>query len=147
MKRFWDKVDKTDGCWLWTAATVPQGYGKMFFDGKLRLATHISWYLEHSEWPADCMLHTCDIRLCVRPSHLFSGSRADNYADMAAKGRRGVAVGEANGNSKLTKSQVEQIKNSLLTGGELARLHGVSRQMVSFIRRGLYWKDVLPSKS
>lgn len=31
--RFWGKVTKTATCWLWTAATDPQGYGR-FRDGE-----------------------------------------------------------------------------------------------------------------
>lgn len=27
-ERFWSKVDKTDDCWLWTAATNRRGYGQ-----------------------------------------------------------------------------------------------------------------------
>ena len=31
--------------------------------------------------------HTCDVKLCCNPSHLFAGTRADNMADMMRKGR------------------------------------------------------------
>ena len=27
-ERFWSKVAKSEGCWLWTAGTTVQGYGK-----------------------------------------------------------------------------------------------------------------------
>lgn len=25
--RFWSKVEKSDGCWLWTASVMSSGYG------------------------------------------------------------------------------------------------------------------------
>jgi len=31
--------------------------------------------------------HTCDVRLCCNPAHLFIGTRSDNVADCVAKGR------------------------------------------------------------
>lgn len=32
--RFWEKVDKSNECWTWTAATFVNGYGSMCFHGK-----------------------------------------------------------------------------------------------------------------
>lgn len=34
-QRFWEKVDKSDGCWLWTGATT-NGYGEFWYDGERR---------------------------------------------------------------------------------------------------------------
>lgn len=28
LERFWSKVEKTEGCWLWTAGRIPEGYGQ-----------------------------------------------------------------------------------------------------------------------
>ena len=31
--------------------------------------------------------HTCDVRNCINPEHLFLGTQSDNIRDMATKGR------------------------------------------------------------
>lgn len=43
ISRFWTKVDKTDGCWLWTAGTQSRGYGAIGYapwtaDDRLQMA-------------------------------------------------------------------------------------------------------------
>lgn len=58
--------------------------------------------------------HTCDVRNCIEPSHLFIGSSADNNRDMMSKGRFKAGGkphhGEKNPKAKLTKQQVDGIK-------------------------------------
>lgn len=45
--RFWAKVEKTEGCWLWTSATWGSGYGFFWIGGTKRseYAHRISWEL------------------------------------------------------------------------------------------------------
>lgn len=33
------------------------------------------------------VLHKCDVRACVKPDHLFIGTKKDNTRDMMSKGR------------------------------------------------------------
>ncbi len=46
--------------------------------------------MKHGRWPKHCVLHRCDVRLCVRDDHLFEGTKADNNRDRAKKDRNGV---------------------------------------------------------
>lgn len=99
--RFWAKVSRTDGdgCWEWTAALYPRGYGKFSIRGKLLEGAHrMAWILTHGPitnglW----VLHKCDNRRCCRPSHLFLGTARDNVHDMIAKGRARFISGGSDG--------------------------------------------------
>ena len=88
-RRFMAKVEKSDGCWEWTAAKLKKGYGK-FSKGRdgWELAHRASWRLKHGQIPQGMqVLHRCDNPSCVRPSHLFLGVARDNTHDMIRKGR------------------------------------------------------------
>ena len=94
--RFWEKVDKTDDCWLWIGGRRPTGYGQ-FWDGTRNVSAH-RWSYEALVGPIPEGLvtdHLCRVRNCVNPDHLFLGTRADNVADMLAKGRQ--AAGDRHG--------------------------------------------------
>lgn len=75
-------------CWTWTAARLPFGYGEFRLDGRPVRAHRLAWEWEHGPIPPGlCVLHRCDRPECVRPSHLWLGTKAENTADMKAKGR------------------------------------------------------------
>jgi len=87
-ERFWDKVQKTDTCWLWIGSTNQDGYGRFNIGGKLGGAHRYSFELHTGEIPEGMhVLHTCDTPACVRPDHLFLGTHSDNMQDMYRKRR------------------------------------------------------------
>lgn len=92
---FWDSVQKSDGCWLWTGERDANGYG-LTSKGKYADRAHrLSYILSHGEitdglW----VLHRCDNPPCVRPDHLWLGTAKDNTADMIKKGRKAILRGE-----------------------------------------------------
>ena len=76
IERFWDKVEKTETCWLWTGWTDHKGYGVIaagdcHSNGSTVQAHIVSWEAENGPVPEGLMLdHLCEEHPCVRPSHL-----------------------------------------------------------------------------
>ena len=151
-RRFWGKVKIGPGCWLWTGC-APGGYGLMILgsriDGSRRVvrASRVAWFLVRGVFdPGLFVLHECDVPACVRPSHLFLGTHADNMADMARKGRHSGnpnRKGEAHPLVKLSEEDVEIIRSGRLgeqaTSRELAGMFGVGPMHVNRIVRGERW--------
>lgn len=77
--RFWAKVAKTDGCWLWTGAIKENGYG--VFGVANRNAHAHRWAYENTVGPIPTGLdldHLCRVRHCVNPAHLEPVTRKVN---------------------------------------------------------------------
>lgn len=91
IKRFWPRVNKTRGCWIWTGARIADGYGQIWLNRKVIYTHRLSYELSFGKIPNGMnVLHDCDNPKCVRPSHLFLGTDLDNALDKASKGRCGL---------------------------------------------------------
>lgn len=145
--KFLSSVLVTDGCWEWVGRRGPEGYGvasRMF--GRAHItASRAAWFFKHGQLPVDvCVLHRCDNRACVRPSHLFTGSQADNMADKKAKGRQ--LKGQDNPRAKLKDSDVLEIARRLDSGEKvsaIAAVYPVTPSVVSSIKKRRSWKHLL----
>lgn len=93
--RFWRKVQRGAGCWLWAGSKYSNGYGRVWDGRKLTRAHRVAMRLVLGrELGADeYVLHSCDNPLCVKPAHLRIGTQAENMADMSARKRtRGAQI-------------------------------------------------------
>lgn len=79
-QRFWAKVNKTDGCWLWTGATNHLGYGQISIGNRrLDMAHRVSLRMAGVVIPEGYDVdHLCRVRRCVRPDHLEPVTHAEN---------------------------------------------------------------------
>lgn len=86
--RFWEKVVKTESCWLWMGAKNRCGYGQLTYQKKHITAHRASLMIHGVEIPAGMMVcHSCDNPPCVNPQHLWIGTNSDNQKDSVRKGR------------------------------------------------------------
>lgn len=145
--RFFAKTrrDNATGCLVWTGARNAKGYGQIAMTTSRPAYAHrVAWALETGAWPSQCLLHSCDNPACVEPTHLSEGTRAENNADMRAKGRARYAAparGALSATAKLTNEEASQIRAATgkRIGQRLADQFGVSRSTISRIRRGVAW--------
>lgn len=155
--------NSVNGCRLWLKAkSGKMGYGTIEYNGKQSYTHRVAYELKHGPIPDGMMVcHHCDTPACINPEHLFIGTAADNSRDMKLKGRANggaptgdrnpvrqspeIVRGENNGNAKLTKIDVLDIR-SMYEKGEtqkcIAARYGMRQGSISRIIRRTSWEHV-----
>lgn len=119
------------GCWIFTGAVTPQGYGKIGTgNGPEVSGTHrVAYQLFKGAIPEGMMVcHHCDVPSCCNPYHLFVGSALTNVRDMMTKGRHRVSdevypgVGRDLRDFKLSYEERHQIKALRICGASIKEL-------------------------
>lgn len=149
-KKFWERVIKTDSCWLWRGEKNSMGYGRLAFGSqkygkrkrifahRLSLELHGVQVLE-----SDTVMHTCDTPLCVNPEHLKVTTIAGNLEDMRSKKRHNF--GQKNGGAKLSNETVLKLVDMVATGSDVnsaAKILGIRPENAKTILRGNRWSIV-----
>ena len=139
-------------CLEWTRGMARHGYGKVFdysdHRRKWRRVHRVAYALAIGPIPVGLLVcHRCDNPACFRPIHLFLGTPLENSKDMVSKGRQAYPKGEGHVISKLTDSQVLEIRRLHAEGhgfSELGRKFSVSHVTIIYIAKRKIWKHLLP---
>lgn len=118
-------------CWIWQRARDRHGYGVMWVRAGRRTRRSHRVYFETARGAVDGNLdldHLCRVRACVNPDHLEPATRAVN----AQRGAR----------SKLTATDVLEIRSSSRSHRDLAREYGVSKSAIGAVKSGETWRNV-----
>lgn len=110
------------------------GYGRLQIGDKAVKAHRVAFEMFKGAIPEGRMVcHTCDVRACVNPEHLYAGTAADNVKDCVTRGRY-VAGGKplpgaANPKAKLTEAAAIALRKKYEDGAstrELAEESGLT---------------------
>ena len=159
-ERFWDKVEKTETCWNWTAAKFHDGYGMYQVKGLAKRVHRFVYKELVGPIPEGLLVcHKCDNPACVNPDHLFLGTPAENSADMVRKQRqargdrnglranpKSVLRGQDSPAAKLTDEDVRAIRKLAKPGiarWKVGARFNISAGTVNDILHGRTWKHVL----
>ena len=133
-----NSVDALDGCRVWTAGRAAKGYGGIRFRRRMEKAHRAAYEIFVGPIPDGAhVLHTCDNRLCIKPSHLFLGTNQDNILDKCLKDRSG---------KKLTVQKVAEMRREFFAGrttqAALAKKFSVHQSNISRALRAKRWAHV-----
>lgn len=160
LKRLEAAIGPDRECWLWRGKLDAAGRGRIWVDGKLKLAHRAVWELKVGPIPPGALLcHHCDNPTCVNPKHMYVGTPKSNVRDMMVRKRhwtdkdpaRAKEVarrtgsanthfrGSGNPKAKLTAQQVTAIRADTRKTKVVAAEYGVDRTMIQRIRNGKMW--------
>lgn len=127
------------GCWLWQGPKT-KGYGCTSFSGKNGVLIHREIYkLVYGDIPFGLdIMHLCDTRACVNPSHLKAGTRIDNMRTVTFN-----RSGTRNANAKLNPVAIKVIRFLVNRRGfrhrRVAKAYKISESHVSNIANYKVW--------
>lgn len=139
-------IGKINECWEWKGGKTSKGYGSFHWHEKGIVNAHVAAYeLFIGNRHGKHVLHSCDNPPCCNPFHLWLGTQKQNVHDMIVKGRARYVpcTKESNGNSKVSISMVEKIRDLYLlksyTQKKLAERFGISQSTIHQIVTDKTW--------
>lgn len=151
---FMARIERVPGpmpepCWLWTGYIGHNGYARFRVAAKATRSTGKAHRFAYAVAAGEAIpfkawvLHTCHVRRCVHPAHLYLGDAAQNSKDMIAAGNSNR--GEKNARAKLAAHHVRAIRFRLAAGeavAVIAREFRVTRATIYHIGAGDRWGHV-----
>lgn len=133
-----------NGCWIWRNANKKTGYGILNYHGQAISAHRYSYTIFKGPIPKKYeVCHTCDVRNCVNPEHLFLGTKSDNMQDCLNKKK--FSNGEKHYAAKITEENVKQIRLRRSMGEKIKNIandFGISISSVCDLDKRRTWKHV-----
>lgn len=130
-------VAPTPECVIWTGPLMPNGYPR---DGRTLLHRAVlAAKLGRPIAQGMDACHTCDVRACVAPEHLYEGSRSQNMRDCVSRGRSYNPAGESHPCARITDAQVIELRVLASRGWtrhQLAEKYGLRPSYVQELIRG-----------
>lgn len=137
-------VDPKSGCWLHPGGVTKAGYAQDNWRSKREDAHRVSFRAFNGDIPDDMQVcHSCDVKICINPKHLFLGTVQVNADDKVSKDRQ--CRGETRPLAKLTEADVRKIRLLAAEGvshTELAKMFNYARANVTRLVNGKIWKHV-----
>lgn len=94
MPTTWDEafagkyIPALNGCWMWTGTSLPTGYGQIHTQRQRLFANRLSLTLSGVDLrPDQLACHHCDNKGCIRPDHLYAGTKSTNALDALRRGQ------------------------------------------------------------
>lgn len=130
-------------CWEFDGPRNQKNYGVFEALRGTFYSHRLSYEVNVGPIPKDQhVLHSCDNPPCVNPGHLRAGTNAENSQDRMDRGRHVALRGEENGHSRLTWTQVREIRSSTgISQRKLAARYGVTKYAVQAVLSGITWKE------
>lgn len=122
IESFRERVIVTESCWIWAGFVSSNGYGHYAVclddePNKNYLAHRLSWIIHRGLIPRGMhVLHTCDVKLCVNPDHLYIGNQSDNTRDVWKRLRAGKPITirlKRSRRSKVTKAEAGSLREAV----------------------------------
>jgi len=116
-----------------------KGYGSFTWSEKGQksrcMAHRYGWFATYGEWPKLFLLHQCDNRKCVNPSHLREGTQKENGEDLVLRGWPAKR-------KPLPREVFDTIQNLLKDGRSFVEIEaetGVHWNIIQKIKKGIHW--------
>ncbi len=86
---FWEKVTKTEECWLWHGSKSTHGRGRFQLNGRREYVHKLVLRVAKgpSQDKSPHAIHTCNNYLCVNPEHLVWGFKTRSLQPQASVGK------------------------------------------------------------
>lgn len=144
------EIPRTEACVLWPYSLGRNGYGQLWYEGKMANAHRVALRMYRGEppFPKAVAAHSCGRKDCVNPRHLRWATQKDNLRDRIDHGT--MHYSKRNGNNKLSEEAVVDIFLSRdVPQQHLADKYNVSQPTISNIQNGYRWTwftDTLTTK-